>query len=102
MPFDAVAARRAGLSADAVSGTRGHFPISGEPPIAVWFSDILSVPSLHAVVSLGDLALVVGVTLFILGAATAPAHADRQDQVVPRQPLIEGDFVGVQSRLERR
>lgn len=65
MPFSVHSARHAGLSEQAIAvPTVGHQPVTDQTVLTV-FCDVIPVPVLRAVVSAGDLLMVVGITWLV-------------------------------------
>jgi hypothetical protein len=71
MPFSLAAARWAGADEPTLRTPHpGHRPMSGDTGLAA-FADIIPVPGLRKVMSLGDLFMVVGIVWFLVGALAA-------------------------------
>ncbi len=76
MPFSARAARTAGFAyVDTVAQHIGHVPISGQPVWMTAISDVIPVPALTKVVSLGDVALLAGAALMLASLANQGIRA---------------------------
>lgn len=72
MPFSAMSARQAGFAARAIDApTAGHAPIDADTGLAA-LTDVIPVPGLGVVVSIGDLLMVIGVTWLLSQLALHP------------------------------
>jgi Family of unknown function (DUF5317) len=71
MPFSVAAARWAGADEHAIwTPHPGHRPMSGGTGLAA-LADIIPVPGLRTVMSLGDLLMVIGIVWFLVGTMAA-------------------------------
>jgi len=71
MPFSVPGARAAGMSEAAIAAPPpGHVPMDGGTHLAV-LADVVPVPGLHIVFSLGDVLLWAGLAGYLVAAATA-------------------------------
>jgi hypothetical protein len=73
MPYSPAAGRAAGMSATAlVGGTPGHVPADASTRLGL-LGDVLPVPGVRAVASVGDVLMVVGAA-WVVVALVAPGH----------------------------
>jgi hypothetical protein len=76
MPFSATSARLAGFSAGAIQAPAyGHAPIDADTAFAA-LADVIPVPGLGVVVSVGDLLMVSGFAWLLSQLALRPRHPD--------------------------
>jgi hypothetical protein len=91
MPFATASARWAGFSAEAIGAPAyGHAPIVADTELAA-FADVIPVPGLGAVVSIGDLLMVVGIAWLLSRSALDFAEGRECEQVT--QGLVRGHVV---------
>jgi len=76
MPFSTASARLAGFSTGAIQAPAyGHAPIGADTALAA-LADVIPVPGLGVVVSIGDLLMVTGVAWLLSQLALGPRHLD--------------------------
>lgn len=79
MPFSPTAARLAGFSSEAIQAPAyGHAPIAADTTLAA-LADVIPVPGLAVVVSIGDLLMVAGVTWLLSQLALGPQQPTHSD-----------------------
>jgi Family of unknown function (DUF5317) len=88
MPFSTAGARIAGFSEDQITAAVAHHqPITGDTVLTA-LTDIIALPGLHRVISIGDILLVVGLGWLLVTAALA---GPRQPPVTTRPAMKGGD-----------
>lgn len=94
MPFSAESARRAGFSNHAIAESPAVSPRNqpqGSHDIVSALSDVVPVPYLMKVMSVGDLLLILGITTAAIGVFKNVEHGDTQgDQLSPFLTANEG------------
>jgi hypothetical protein len=85
MPFSVPGARVAGFSeAEIATPIVGHPPITTDSAL-IMFADVIPLPGLHRVISIGDILLLAGLVWLL--AAIAPPGGNRREAVARTAPL---------------